>query len=385
MTQSARPEPELSLLWERAAPQLALPRGNWVSQRLTGDGSDRQFHRVRQGELRFVALISPRKPSAEVDENDSYFHIGMHLLRHRVPVPSIHWADLERGHFLLTDLGDVHLQTHVAKARSPRQLERVYHGVLQLLIGLHARGREGFDAGFCFDHPVYDPAFVFERELEYFRKAFLVAALGLEAADDLGPDFERLAESAGTYDRDFVMHRDFQSRNIMVHRGRPWLIDFQGMRYGPPAYDLASLLLDPYVMLPADFQARLLNLYWSGAAKMLNCNRRQFRARFRAVLLARNLQVLGAYGHLGLVKGKTSFLQYIPGAWMRLWQLLTGPCRGQYPRLEQWVNFIQDSGRVAQSTQQRWSRGFCMRGPTPSPAHVSGGNPGRSRRAWIPA
>ena len=348
MTQVAPPETELAWLWERAASELGLPRENWESQRLTGDGSDRQFHRIRQGELRFVALISPRKPGAEVDENDSYFHIGTHLSRHRVPVPNIHWADLERGHFLLSDLGDVHLQTHVTRARSPRQLERVYHGVLQLLIGLHARSPEGFDAGFCFDHPIYDPGFVFERELEYFRKAFLSTTLGLEVADDLRLDFERLAESAGTHARDFVMHRDFQSRNIMVHRGRPWLIDFQGMRYGPPAYDLASLLLDPYVMLPAEFQERLLNLYWSGAARILNCTRRQFRAQFRAVLLARNLQVLGAYGHLGSVKGKTSFLRYIPGAWMRLWRLLNGPCRGQYPRLERWVNFIQDSGRIAQ-------------------------------------
>jgi hypothetical protein len=348
MTQVAPRETELSLLWERAASQLGLPRENWESQRLTGDGSDRQFHRIRQRELRFVALISPRKPGAEVDENDSYFHIGTHLARHRVPVPNIHWADLERGHFLLSDLGDVHLQTLVARARSPRQLERVYHGVLQLLIGLHARSPEGFDAGFCFDHPIYDPGFVFERELEYFRKAFLSTTLGLDVADDLRPDFERLAESAGTHARDFVMHRDFQSRNIMVHRGSPWLIDFQGMRYGPPAYDLASLLLDPYVMLPAEFQERLLNLYWSGAARILNCTRRQFRAQFRTVLLARNLQVLGAYGHLGSVKGKRSFLRYIPGAWMQLWRLLNGPCRGQYPRLERWVNFIQDSGRVAQ-------------------------------------
>ena len=44
----------------------------------------------------------------------------------------------------------------------------------------------------------------------------------------------------------------------MLHQHRLWLIDFQGARLGPPQYDLASLLLDPYVNLPLTIQEGLV-------------------------------------------------------------------------------------------------------------------------------
>jgi aminoglycoside/choline kinase family phosphotransferase len=133
----------------------------------------------------------------------------------------------------------------------------------------------------------------------------------------------------------------------MVHRGDLWVIDFQGMRFGPPAYDLASLLLDPYVSLPWALQDSLADLYWAGIQHLLGGAYRHFRRHYLAVRLCRNLQVLGAYGFLGRVKGKTTFLAYIPGAWSQLRSLLTGPCHGWYPRLERLVKRVDESQVIA--------------------------------------
>jgi hypothetical protein len=106
------------------------------------------------------------------------------------------------------------------------------------------------------------------------------------------------------------------------------------MRFGPPAYDLASLLIDPYVMLPADFQEELTSLYWSAAQRFLGMSQQVFREQLLAVRLCRNLQVLGAYGFLGKSKGKKDFLQYIPGAWHQLLRLLDGRSGSRYPQLK---------------------------------------------------
>jgi aminoglycoside/choline kinase family phosphotransferase len=300
---------------------------------LFGDGSDRRFFRIRCGLSSLIALISPRAKENIVDENDSYLLIGRHLFSHRLPVPRIFYADPGIGHFLLEDVGDLHLQRFALSHRS--NLEPIYSHVVKMLAALHRRVPEGFRGEFCFDTVLYDPSFVYERELEYFRKSFLNGYLGLEtAAEDLRPDFESLADAAGVNHRLFVFHRDFQSRNIMVSSGMLRLLDFQGMRFGPPEYDLASLLIDPYVQLASRLQEKLTGMYWAAAGRFLGCTRGEFLRRFEALRLCRNMQMLGAFGYLGIVKGKRQFLNYIPPAWEQLLLQLRGSRGGMFPRLE---------------------------------------------------
>jgi hypothetical protein len=192
---------------------------------------------------------------------------------------------------------------------------------------------------------LYDPAFVYERELEYFRKSFVNDCMGFEVyAEELRPDFEAIAEDAGVSRSSLVFHRDFQSRNIMVHRAGLRLIDFQGMRFGPPAYDLASLLIDPYVKLPDRMQDRLLWAYWSSTGSFLGVSRGDFMKKYNAVRLARNLQILGAYGFLGVRKKKKHFLQYVPFAFDQLARHLRRIGRGRFPRLSKLVETIGGRG-----------------------------------------
>lgn len=350
-----RAEPHVRLgleaLLEWAGEAAGTPRGNAAAAPLPGDGSERRFFRIRSGAFSFVGLISPRTAGGPIDENDSYLAIGRHLFSRGIPVPRILFADAERGHFLLEDAGDLHLQTYVR--RGGKDLEKVYRRVLLLLATLHKRTPEGFSAAFCFDTPLYDPAFVYERELEYFRKSFLAGYLGVRTVPDgLRSDFEALAEAAGVRQSRFVFHRDFQSRNIMVCQNRLRLLDFQGMRFGPPAYDLASLLVDPYVMLPRGLQARLAGVYWSAACKFLGCSRGDFWKSYVAVRLARNLQILGAFAFLGLVKEKRGFLRHIPWAWRQLREWLAEECGGRYPKLERLVREAEEPARAAAIFQE---------------------------------
>ncbi|HBD09175.1 MAG TPA: aminoglycoside phosphotransferase [Syntrophobacteraceae bacterium] len=340
MSGCSEPNPVGRML-QTVSEELELSPHGWECLPLAGDGSDRRFFRVRQGSRHYVALVSPRKKTSGLDENDSYLLIGQHLRARGVAVPEIYWADRAAGWFLLEDVGDRHLQHLVLGARSRDQLRRIYREVLRMLVRLHVRAAQGFRSDFCFDTAVYDATFIVQRELDYFRTAFLVGFLGLDVgAQELCADFEVLAAAAAASRPGLVLHRDFQSRNLMVHRGRLWLIDFQGMRFGPPVYDFAALLVDPYVMLPKGFQEELIDLYWSAAERFLGGSYREFRDHLQLVRLCRNLQVLGAYGFLGKVKGKTNFFQYIPWAWRQLQDLLDGPLSRDLPRLANLVKEV---------------------------------------------
>ena len=307
---------------------------------LAGDGSHRRFFRLRVGAMRMVLLCSSSLREGGSCEDLSYQLIGSHLLSRGIPVPKIFWSDLQRGLFLLEDLGDSHVQK--LACRSVRNLGLIYREMLRLLILLHQKCPQGFRRDFCFDTPSYDPSFIFTRELEYFRKAFLIGYLDEDVHEaHLKDDFEKLAQEAGTFPGSLVFHRDFQSRNVMVSRGMLKVIDFQGMRFGPPTYDLASMLLDPYVRLDDRLQKELLRLYWKMTGKLWDGKHLQFKKSYESVRLCRNLQVLGAYGFLGIEKQKKQFLRYIPRAWNQLLQWLSGPVRGMYPQLEKMVRGIE--------------------------------------------
>jgi aminoglycoside/choline kinase family phosphotransferase len=129
------------------------------------------------------------------------------------------------------------------------------------------------------------------------------------------------------------MHRDFQSRNIMIEAGKPYIIDFQGARLGPIQYDLASLLIDPYAGLPESVQLRLLDRCIDRLTSLGGVDRQRFLKGYRYAALSRNLQILGAFGFLSHIKGKPVFATYIPAATKSLIRHLSVFRDGEFPAL----------------------------------------------------
>ena len=99
------------------------------------------------------------------------------------------------------------------------------------------------------------------------------------------------------------------------------VIDFQGARAGPPEYDLASLLLDPYVDLPADLREELLEAIWGPRSADGPPEVEAAWHRYRACGINRMMQALGAFAYLGGRLRKPGFLEYAPAAAARLREL----------------------------------------------------------------
>ena len=123
------------------------------------------------------------------------------------------------------------------------------------------------------------------------------------------PALSEIAERLAALPR-VLVHRDFQSQNIILRTGHAYLIDFQGMRPGLAEYDLASLLFDPYVQLSRPEREELCSYY----IECRGLSSVETRKALRLCAMQRLMQALGAYGFLGLVKGHRHFLAHVPAA-----------------------------------------------------------------------
>ena len=310
-------------------------------EEITGDGSPRLFYRVtgRKGKS-WVVMVHERPPKDQrgVTENDSFLYIARHLKEKGVPVPGIYHHDMVRGWFIMEDLGDRHLQTEVMSIREDRErLIETYQQVIDLLILIQVEGHEGFDLTKTHNAP-YDQGFMLAWESGYFHSAFLNGFLGLDiSGEELREELEDLARRAAEAQSGYFLYRDFQSRNIMVKDRRLGLLDFQGARLGPLQYDLASLLLDPYVELEEGVQEELLAYYLGRIQERITLDPQTFQEEYLLVAAHRNMQILGAFAFLSRVRGREYFREYIPPAVKSLRILLGDHLFAPYKKLKQIV------------------------------------------------
>lgn len=302
---------------------------------IAGDGSDRLWYRIQtQNHSLIVADHGINTSPDPCCELNSYVSIGRHLYDKGIAVPRIYVADSFSGFAIVEDIGDAHLQSMILNSRADEVLI-LYKMAIGLLIDISVKGGSGFDPSWTYQTSVYDKKLILEKEARYFVEAFLHGYLGVEIDfDELSDEFDLIAERALDGGVTGLMHRDFQSRNLMIKDSRVYAIDFQGARSGPIQYDLASLLIDPYVNLSRELQEELLEFCIQELSHVISVDRTKFINSYKYCRITRNLQILGAFGFLVRVKGKTHFKNYIPVAAKMLNQSLSNFPVEEFPKLK---------------------------------------------------
>jgi len=312
---------------------------------IAGDGSKRIFWRVGglESDVSYIAMENAPTDDFSKRENTAYLNIGRHLRSKGLPLPEIHRFDLDKGWFVMEDFGDVSLQTACERAK-----ERVplYAPVVEILFQQQTRGSEGFNTAWTCQTGTYDRQVMRRYEVDYFKEAFLGTYLGIRKEwPGLESSFEHLIEEASRAENRFFLHRDFQSRNIMITGRGIGILDWQGGRLGPLAYDLASLLIDPYTELPVLEKGEIYYAYLQLLRRKQPDRLASFEKSFPYLAIQRNLQILGAFSFLSKVRGKTYFEGYIPGALESLRHLLEEVKDGNLSSLRDLVNSISDALR----------------------------------------
>lgn len=289
-------------------------------------GSARSFTRITGHGQSHIMI----RYSRERHENCLYARQAVFLKKTGLNVPAV-IADFPEQQFtLMQDLGDISLQQIVVNC--PRiKLVKYYRQVLKAVLRLHQQGpkrarRENLEMVASFSPDLY----LWERD--FFGRFFLTPHLHLSKAGINGIMTE-LSEVGNILHRErrVLIHRDLQSSNIIFFKQKPYFIDFQGMRFGPAAYDLASLLCDPYIRLTFVEQNTLLDFYNNLTSARWSISPRIFWLAG----IQRLCQALGAYGRLAANAETAWFAQYIPPAIQMMQRALeqTGICPRLYENI----------------------------------------------------
>ena len=278
-------------------------------------GSDRKFYRIQFSPAQSIVLL---KYTGEHAENLRYVEIAEFLAVHEIHAPKIYFHDPAEGLIWLEDLGPRDLWSYCAESWEVRR--GLYESALEEIAKLHRVSAED-SAEIRRDLPAQFDAELYRWEQHYFFEQCLGRHFGLaeEQLRELQqlPALNEIAERLASFPR-VLVHRDFQSQNLIVRKGEAFLIDFQGMRPGLAEYDLASLLYDPYVSLTSKERAGLVSFYGHTA----HTHDPDLPEKLRLCALQRLMQALGAYGYLGLVRGNHAFLEHIPAALRSLGEVI---------------------------------------------------------------
>ena len=316
---------------------------------MPASGSNRRYFRLK-GTPTLIGVSGE-----SVEENRAFLYMAKHFREKGLPVPQVFIQSDNDLYYLQEDLGDTLLFNAIEKGRKTsvfgEEEKILLRKTMRLLPAIQFAGADGMDFGVCFPQSEFNSRSIL-WDLNYFKYCFLKAT-GLTFQEDrLEDDFQKMADVLLRSSSATFMYRDFQSRNVMIKDGEPWLIDFQGGRKGPVYYDVASFLWQAKANYPQSLREELLKEYIDALRTYQPVDEAYFYAQLRHFVLFRTMQVLGAYGFRGYFEKKPHCIQSVPFAIETLRQLLQEPYP-EYPYLCQVLRELTEMKQFTDELQKR--------------------------------
>lgn len=263
--------------------------------------------------------------NADKAENKAFLNFSKHFFDTGLPVPAIYAEDPVKDIYLEQDLGDETLFSFLSEEREKNgfsdRIINVYERVIENLPRFQIEAAKNLDYSLCYPRHSFDKQSMM-WDLNYFKYYFLKLSKIPFDEQKLEDDFQLFSDFLLQAGQKYFLYRDFQSRNVMLLKGEPYFIDYQGGRKGALQYDIASLLYDAKADIPKEVRLHLLEKYIKAASKYTKIDRQSFLEFYYGFVYVRIMQALGAYGFRGFYERKSHFLKSVPYAIKNLEDLL---------------------------------------------------------------
>ncbi len=298
--------------------------------------SDRKYFRIKKEDKTFILLKTSQ------DDPDFIRQIELTRLFNQlgIPVPQLISVDHNHCEATFEDLGDVTLYSWLKIPRKIEEIEFIYKKVIDCLLMIHLKASRYIIEHQNIELKIFDYEHL-KWESDYFINRFIIGILGIELKNPqpLLDELSKLALTVDSFEKG-LMHRDFQSQNIMITATQEiGIIDYQSARIGPQAYDVASLLWDAYYQIDENSREKLLEYYIKERRRENNFSEKKFLQLLQLCRIQRHMQALGAYGYISKIKGKKNFLKYIPQG-VKLLKDAVYSLKYEYPELYKLILLI---------------------------------------------
>jgi len=305
---------------------------------LPGDASKRKYFRLYHDEGTLIGVYGQ-----DDRENRSFIYFCKHLYSLRLPVPMLYTSSIDKGIYIIEDMGDETLAERISSPSISREeVLSLYIQSAKDLVDFQILGHVGIDYEHnCHQSPVFDRKNI-EDDLRYFMNNFFVLADDYLKIPRIENELNRLTDILAGHQPMFFLYRDFQCRNIMVRPDRSLgYVDFQAGRQGPLQYDVATLLYASKANISDEERKIILSSYLNkleiviasrkgpkGIGKVLDSarlvTRNDFMSSYYFFVLFRILRALGVYLFLAVQEGHWRFLEGVPEASKNLMSIFYG-------------------------------------------------------------
>jgi aminoglycoside/choline kinase family phosphotransferase len=322
------------------------------TESLPQSGSAREYFRIRSENHKAVGVYYHERK-----ENEAFVLFSKHFSKQKLNVPQMYCENLDENIYLQEDLGDETLFSFLKKTRTtaefPELLIEYYKKSLEHLAEIQIHGAIGFDFDKCVPRKSFDRQSML-WDMNYFKYFFLKLAHIPFDEQKLENDFSTFADFLCQAESEYFLFRDFQSRNIMIHKDEVYFIDYQGGRKGALMYDVASLLYDAKADIPESVRGMLKNYYLRIIKYEFRKNPEEFEKYYDAFVLIRMMQAMGAFGYRGIFERKEHFIRSIPYALENL-KIIFDRCEflDTMPELQKVLSLLPDSPELQNLSKKK--------------------------------
>jgi len=270
---------------------------------LAGDASTRKYYRVTEGNKNYIVVISEAfsDDDPSILSNTAFKKLG-------VPVPVILRIIPSKGLMIKEDLGGTHLQD----IKDQGKLLCYYDTVVDIMLTYQINATKSKEPLYPLSYSFTKEKFISELDMttKYYFCEYTGRTLTSVDQSELSAVYKDIVDKM-MLQKELLLHRDYHSRNLMLNNDRLFVIDYQDARLGPYTYDLASLIIDPYIELSDELKEHLLHKYYQGIKTIVNESKDEFKRNYSLCFLQRGIKILGTFAYQKLEKKNDRYLKYL--------------------------------------------------------------------------